>query len=233
MRCSAARSSLDTPGEGSRPCAVRTAGSGAPAEAADTDDVNRDPAGGDLRYGAGDFATPRFTVGDHDKQRRVRRSAVNLFVLLDDAKAPGDGALEIGVPRRLVLEAKRRPLMQVIEEEEQRVGIASQADLRRRDVREDGQRHPILLPAQRVADLAEELRGALPAIARGLDAGAGRSRNGARDDVTDAHRRRRVQQDHEIEPGAARDGRGCLWPGDRRDEERGRDELRGPEEQFP
>ena len=64
------------------------------------------------------------------------------------AQSPVDPELEVGVPRRVVVDAERRCLVEVIEEEEERVRILGQPDLRRRDVREQRQRDAIVVPAE-------------------------------------------------------------------------------------
>ena len=81
---------------------------------------------------------------------------MQLLVLLEQPQAPRDALLEVGVPGGVVLQPERRPAVQVIEEEEHRVRIARQPDLRRGDVREHGQRHAIVIPAERVAERSQE-----------------------------------------------------------------------------
>ena len=91
---------------------------------------------------------------------------MQLLVALDQAQAPVDAELEVRVPGRVVLEAERRLLVEVIEEEEEGVRILGQPDLRRGDVREERQRDAVVVPAERVAERAQEPHRALPAIAR-------------------------------------------------------------------
>ena len=96
---------------------------------------------------------------------------------------------ELRVGRRIILFARELGV-KVIEEEEKRVRIARQPDLRRRNVRERHHRDPVVVPAERVAQLSEKLHRALPSIAAG--------------GVAHPHRCRRVLQDDDIHPCALR-----------------------------
>ena len=125
--------------------------------------------------------------------------------------------LDVGVPRRRVLEAERRAIAEVIDEEEQRVGILRQPDLRCGELREQRQRHAVALPAQGLGEGAQELHRAAPAI---------------RADVGDIHRRRRVLQDDDVGAGLAERGDARLRPRDRGDAEAGREQHARPERQI-
>ena len=68
---------------------------------------------------------------------------MELFVALDHPQAPVDGELEVGVPGRVVLDAERRRLTEMIEEEEETIGDIS------RGVQVDGR--PVIRPAETTA----------------------------------------------------------------------------------
>ena len=62
------------------------------------------------------------------------------FVALDHPQAPVDGELKVGVPGRVVLDAERRRLTEMIEEKEETLGDIS------RGVQVDGR--PVIRPAR-------------------------------------------------------------------------------------
>ena len=87
-------------------------------------------------------------------------------------------------------------------------GSLRQPDLRRRDVREQRHRDAVVLPAERLAEDAQEPHRPLPAIAG---------------DVRHAHRRRAVLQDDEVDAGRPDQRDGARRPRQRQDREGGRD----------
>ena len=133
-----------------------------------------------------DVAAPGLAVGDHDEGFPVRRLAKQLFVGLDELQAPIQAFFDVGVPRWIVFEPERRMLAEMIEEEKQRVGIFSQARLRRGEMSEDRQRDAVPLPTERLCERPDELNGSLPAVRR---------------HVLDPHRRGAVLQDHDVGAG--------------------------------
>ena len=96
---------------------------------------------------------------------RRRRRRLHLLVLVDQPQPPVDAALDVRVPGRVVFEPERRLVFEMIEEEEERVGIAREAHLRRRDGGKERQRDAIVLPLQRFAERAEKRHRPPPAIA--------------------------------------------------------------------
>jgi len=72
----------------------------------------------------------------------------------------------------------------MIEKEEKRVGVGGEADLRRGDMGEHGERDPIAFPAERISQQPQELHRSLPPIAL---------------HVLDPHRRGSILQDHEVD----------------------------------
>src|SRR5690349_16474839 len=106
---------------------------------ANADDVYGDLTRARLSERLRHTAAPRLTVSHHDECARIAALAVQLFVLLDDTKAPADAFLDVRVPGRQVFESERRTVAQMIEEEEQRVRVLGQPDLRRAEVREERQ----------------------------------------------------------------------------------------------
>ncbi len=163
------------------------------------------------------LAAPRLAVGDQHEGLRVRRFSVELLVLLDEPHAPGDAQLDVRVPGRVVLEPERRFAVQVVEEEEERVGVAREPHLRRRDVREERHRNPVVAPRQRFAEHAQKPHRALPAI-------AGHIRR--------PHRRRAVLQDDEVDAGRAHQRRGRDRPRQRDNRARARGDETEPEDQV-
>ena len=89
-----------------------------------------------------------------------------LAILLDQPQAPGNPLLQVGVPGRVVIQTERRPHEQVIEKKEDGVGIARQPDLRRGDMRKDGERQAVVVPTKRISEQAEKRHRPLPTIAR-------------------------------------------------------------------
>ena len=166
----------------------------AAGQRADADDEDRDAAAGRRRFRrVGDLAAPGLAVGQQDEHLRVRRLAVQFLVALDDAQAPVDAELEVGVPGRVVLDAERRLLVEMIEEEEERVRIAASAgSAARRCARRRASAMRSFFQLERVAERAEEAHRSLPAVAG---------------DVLHAHRRRAVLQDDEVEAALAHDRR--------------------------
>ena len=160
-----------------------------------------------------DRAAPELAVRQHEEHLRVLRAAVHLLVPLHHAEAPVDAELEVRVPRRVLLDAEGRLLVEMIEKEEKRVGIGGQTDLRRGDVGEHGKRDPVAPPAERITQQPEELHRSLPAIAL---------------HVLDPHRRGGILEDDEVD--AAQPHRRCrtVWPGGRDDQA-----ARGADEEEP
>ncbi len=175
----------------------------AAAEGAHADDEHGDAAIDGPLQRLGDFAAPELAVGDGHEQLRVGRAAVELLVLFDHADAPVDPLLQVRVPGRLFGEPERRFLGQVVEEEEERVGIGREAHLRRGHAGKERQRNAVALPGQRIREQAEEPRRALPAIAG---------------DVLDPHRGRAVEQDHQIDAALPHDGGRAVRTGEREHE---------------
>ncbi len=169
MVCSASRSSRERSGISgswtSSPPGPRNFGIEPAAERADADRVDRDAAGLRLEDRLLDLAAPRLAVGDHHEDLRVQRLAVQLLVAFEQPDAPVDAALHVRVPGAFVLQAERRRLLQVIEEEEEGVRVFREPHLRRGDAREYRHRDAVVLPAQRVAEHAQEARRSLPAVA--------------------------------------------------------------------
>ena len=105
----------------------------------------------------------------------------------------------------------------MIEEEEHGVGIAREPDLRRRDVREHGQRHAIVVPAERVTQQTKKGHRSLPAIP---------------DHVLDVHRCRPVLQDDDVDAGAIDDGGDAARAGERDRQRREREDEEQPRPQL-
>ena len=74
-------------------------------------------------------------------------------------------------------------LAEMIDEEEERVGVSGEPHLRRRELCEQGKRDAIALPAQRLGEGPQELDRAPPPV--GLN-------------VIDVHRRRGILQDDDV-----------------------------------
>ena len=163
----------------------------------DADHVNGNPARLRPRDRLLDLPAPRLAVAHQHEGARIRRTPADLLVFLDHPQAPVDPALDVRVPRPVVRQAKRRLPVEMVEEEEEGVGIARQADLRRRDVGEQREGDPVVLPAQGLAERPEERHRSLPAVAP---------------HVGDAHRRGTVLQDDDVDAGGADERDDGLWP---------------------
>ena len=188
------------------------------AERADADDKERDASASRRHLDRLlHLAAPRLAVGHHHEHLRVRRLAVDFLVAFDQPQAPVDAQLEVGVPGGLVLDAERRRLVEMVEEEEEGVRILGEPDLRRGDVREQRQRDPVVVPAQRVADDAQEPDRPLPAIAG---------------DILHVHRRGAVLQDHQVDAALAHRGGRSLRARQRQDQHRRGEDQRQPERQV-
>jgi hypothetical protein len=164
-----------------------------------------------------DLAAPRLPVGDQHEDFRIQRLAVQLLIAFQQPDAPVDAALHVRVPGAFVLEAEGRRLLQVIEEKEEGVGIFRQPHLRRRNAGEYRHRDAVVLPAQGIAEHAQEARRSLPAVAR---------------HVRHPHRRRGILQDDQVDSGLAQDGRRPARPRDRHDEQRQGGNQAQPERQV-
>src|SRR5215471_2368394 len=105
----------------------------------------------------------------------------------------------------------------MIEEEEERVGILRKAYLRRRCVREDGERDAVALPAQRIGERAKELNGPPPAIWL---------------DVLHVHGRRTVLENDDVGARLADDRDPGLRAGQRDDAEGRCENERQPEREV-
>ena len=164
-----------------------------PTVRADADDVDRDVA---MRARSAapsrHRAAPRLPVGDDEERLRIAALAEQLssFSTRCRPQRMPSSMLVSHVVR--FSSAERRVVAEVIDEEEERVRILGQPDLRRRQLREQRQRHAIALPAQRLGERPQELHRAAPAV---------------RAHVGDVHRRRRVLQDDDVGAGLARRAR--------------------------
>ena len=96
-------------------------------------------------------------------------------------------------------------------------GIFGESDLRRGNAGEDRHRDAVFLPAHRVAEHAQESRGALPAIAR---------------DISHAHRRGPVLQHDEIHAALPQCDRRPVRPRERDDDEHVGEDDAQPEGQV-
>ena len=183
---------------------------------ADADDVHGNLTFAGQAQRPRDLTAPRLAVGDQHEGFRVRRFSVQLLIAFDQTKPPRDAELDVRVPRRVVLEAERRLAVQVIEEEEERVGIFREPDFRRRDVREERHRDAIVSPRERFAEDPEEADRPLPAVAGHVGC---------------AHRGGAVLENHEIDAGRPheRDRRGR--PREREYRQRRREDRAEPEDE--
>ena len=152
------------------------------------------------------LAAPGLAVRQHDERLGAQALAVELGVALEHLHAPVDALLDVGVPARVVLEAERGLVAEMIQEEEQGVGIAGQPDLRGRAVGEEGEGDALVLPAEELGERPDPRHRPLPAV---------------RGHVAHAHRCRAVLQDDEVGAGAPGDGDQRL--GARESERQGRD----------
>ena len=132
---------------------------------ADADDVHRDAAA------AAPPAATSATLPLHAWPSEMTTNAFGLPLLPNSSSSFSTSRrpqrmpfLDVGVPGRRVLERERRLLAQVIDEEEQRVRILGEPHLRRRQLREERQRHAVALPAQRLGEHAQETDRAPPAV---------------------------------------------------------------------
>ena len=150
------------------------------------DDVDRDVAGTRIRQRIRDGSTPRLAVGNDDEGLRVAAAAEQLLVLVNQPQAPAEPFLDVRIPRRVVLEAERRVIAQVIEEKEQGVGILREPDLRGSQVCEQGERDAIATPAHRFRERSQETDGATPPV---------------RCDIARVHGRRAIEQNDDIGAG--------------------------------
>jgi hypothetical protein len=105
----------------------------------------------------------------------------------------------------------------MIEKEEIGVGILGQANLRRGHVREQRHRNAIVLPAQRLAERAQEPHRSLPAVAA---------------HVRDVHRGRAVLQHDDVDTGGAHQRGDGLRPGQGQERRGGGEDQEEPEQQL-
>src|SRR5262245_50889534 len=159
-------------------------GNQATEQCSDADDVDRNRASPGVLERSRHLAAPGLTVRDENEQPGIFRLSAELFVLVDQSKPPVDAELDVGVPCRVILEPEWRLFSQMIEEEEERVWIASQANLWCGHVSEHRQRDPIVSPTERFTEDTKKPHRSLPAVPP---------------DVTYVHRGESVLKDHDID----------------------------------
>src|SRR6266550_4425599 len=103
---------------------------------------------------------------------------------------------------------------EVIDEEEQRIGILRETYLWRGVRGKERQRDPVSLPAQRLAERPEKLDGTLPPVRR---------------DIPDIHRRGAILQKNDVGAGRPHHGNARGGSGEGNDAQNGRDAQGQPE----
>src|SRR5262249_10045371 len=184
---------------------------------ADTDHMNHDAPSTRTLERDCDVTAPRLTVGDDHKGFRIVALAKQLLVLFDEFESPPDRFFDVRIPGRIVCQGERRLGTQMIQEEEKRIRIPCEAQLRCRTVGKQREPYAIPPPTERVGKSANELNRSLPPIGR---------------DVGNVHRCRAVLEDHDVRTGFAYYRDAGLRLGEHDDAQARSDYQKGPERQI-
>ena len=196
--------------------AGRKLGNEPAGRAADADDIDTDVAfARELERGV-DLPAPGLTVREDDERLGAEPRAIQLFVEVEHLDTPVDAFLDVGVPAGVVFETKRWLLAEIIEEEEERIGVPREPDLGRRPVREKREGDPLVLPAQQLREHPDPRHRPLPPVRR---------------HVADPHRGRPVLQDDEVGARVLGDRRLYLRTRQRQDQRGHRQHQAEPERQ--